>query len=351
MKATVKQRIYLGFLLPIALACALGGLSLFNLYQAESLATEVNAKRAPMVLAAAGLNASLQTSVASLRGWMILKSNRSKRKRAAAWKRIDTEMTALARLAGEEAREQVTAIKTRLTAFRQLENDLEQLVHTPENLPATKLLQDEAVPLAERINQAISRMIHFESRRGVGSRDVVEVIASKTILKSMVNFRGAFSLALADVRAFLLTGGEELPQSFKRNWARSEGAFVVLQRADLSERQTMLFEEMAADRKRLAPVIARVMEIRSGGGWNLARWRLGARLRPQAESLEKSITAFVDGQAEAILRETARLHEISRWTRDVTLAFLALIALTGLSAAWLTNRTFEKPHDRRDEYI
>ncbi|MBF0186864.1 MAG: diguanylate cyclase [Magnetococcales bacterium] len=344
---SIGKKVALGFLLMIFLMVGQGVFSVIMLNHSDNLMMDINTTRVPLAVTSSDLRESIQTSLSALRGWMLLGEDRFLEERADSWARIETSMEKLGQIpvpiSDLYIRNRLVGISSRLRTLRSQEDEIEKTVHTVANLPATRMMQEAVDPLAKKIHDAMTRLMHWEGRRALGSQDVVEVKRSKALLKTMADFRGSFDLSLADVRAFLLTGDEHYPDLFKKQWGRNSGAFVTLQRADFTKRQRAVFAMLEENRRSMEIMIQRVMEIRGGNEWNLATWRLSREVVPLARQLEADIKELSDNQRLRMLKDNAELESLLHRSMQVTMLALVVSIIMGLVAAWWLKRQITRP--------
>ena len=239
--------------------------------------------RVPTAEASRALATEINASLAALRGWMLTADPDYRTARARAWQGIERHLAALLRLAGDEqtaARETLATLGRLLDAFRDTQERVEALAHTPEAEPARKLFEEEAAPRAAVIADTITRMIDLE-------KTLPATAERKDLLGIMADVRGSFGLGLANLRAYLLTGEEGYRDAFERLWRKNETRFADLSRSAylLTAEQREAFARLAEAREAFAPLPERMFEIRASDRWNLAGFLLRTEAAPAAERI------------------------------------------------------------------
>ena len=247
--------------------------------------------RVPTAEASRALATEINASLAALRGWMLTADADYRTARARAWQGIERHLAALLRLAGDEqtaARETLATLGRLLDAFRDTQERVEALAHTPEAEPARKLFEEEAAPRAAVIADTITRMIDLE-------KSLPATAERKDLLGIMADVRGSFGLGLANLRAYLLTGEEGYRDAFERLWRKNETRFADLSRSAylLTAEQREAFARLAEAREAFAPLPERMFEIRASDRWNLA----GFLLRTAAAARTACATATAASSA------------------------------------------------------
>jgi len=95
--------------------------------------------------------------------------------------------------------EMLVDMKALIEEFRSAQQEVEDIAHSAENIPAIKVLLTEAAPRAEKILASLTVMINKESNLESNSE-------RKILLKLLADSRGSFAIGLANVRAYLLSG-------------------------------------------------------------------------------------------------------------------------------------------------
>ncbi len=306
----------------------------------SGLAIEVHAPTAKLsVELQNGLNASL----ANLRGYMLLGKEQFKTNRAHVWnERINSaleRMTVLSQHWTETTnKEKLVKIKELFAKLRTVQDEIEQISGTPENLPAQKILLEQATPQATIMSKEITAMIDEE-------QTLEATPERKALLGMMADVRGTLGLGLANIRAYLLTGEETFRTNFETLWAKNTKRFEDLrqQTSFLTSTQIEAFKRFSEARGIFAPLPPQMFEIRSRAEWNLANHWLGTKAAPLAADIDAILSEMIDSQQK--LMDTA--FEVGK-NSIATLTYLLWILLgagLGLSAviALVVTRSISKP--------
>ncbi len=201
MNFTIGKKIGLGFGIVIALMAVSAGVGYWKLNQMMAVEDRVIELRYPTVRSADQMMNGMNHSLAALRGYMILGKDPSKadlftKDRQAAWEEIDSALATMQEFSKTwtdptniERLEQLTA---EIEQFRTAQAEIEQIAQTVENIPATKLLLEEAAPKTKILGTQITRMIDLEaeydtssildaSQGAVGAMQLAKVIAEQVI--------------------------------------------------------------------------------------------------------------------------------------------------------------------------
>ncbi len=250
--------------------------------------------RTPTALAGSELIGKTYASLAALRGYLLTNNPNQKTERAGAWREIDKLRADIDQLSAQwtnpENRRKWAESKTALDALRTAQERVEGIANTPDEQPATKILATEAAPVAGAILRDISAMITEEGQ--IASSD-----ERKTLLLAMAEVRGSMAMAVAAIRAYLLTGDQTFRTEFDRLWAQNEAGFAALasRKASLTPVQRDAFEKLSQARQQFLPLPAKMFEIRASD-----RWHVGLHLlRTEAVPNANKILDVFDGAADA----------------------------------------------------
>ncbi len=349
----IRGRLIAGFaILTLVLAIAVGT----TLWKVNSVESEVNRivdLRVPTAFSSAELNNDINASLAALRGWMLTGNPVFKAERTLVWADIDRVQDNMDRLSANWTDPANVAawadFKIVLGEFRIAQQRVEDIAHTVDETPATKLLIEEAAPRAAIIVKSITAMIDIEAT-------LEATTDRKALLGMMADVRGTMGLALANIRAFLLTGDEKFRKNFSGLWAKNERRF-----ADLSENQHLLsaeqkvaFDELVAKRGEFAPLPPKMFEIRASEKWNMANWLLVTEAAPRAGMLFTTLLGakgedgvrsggMVDNQKTLLTDDADKLADD---TQTLTLVEWVLL-FAGIAIAvvitFLTSRSLVNP--------
>ncbi len=280
----IRTRLIVGF---SALALTLVVAVATTIWKVSAIGTETERiveLRVPTAFASTGLVTNIQASLASLRGWMLIDKEAFKKGRAAVWADIDRQRKEMDRLSATWTVpanvKKWTEFKAILDEFEIAQQQVEDIAHTPDEHPATKLLVTEAAPRAAIIIKAITAMINIEAT-------LEATPERKALLGMMADVRGSMGLSLANIRAFLLTGDQKFAEIFNKFWAINEKRFGDLSKNAnlLNKEQLAAFSELSAAREEFAPLPPQMFEIRASNKWNMANYLLITEAAPRAGKL------------------------------------------------------------------
>lgn len=240
--------------------------------------------RVPTAEASSSMVNNINSSLASLRGWMLTGNETFKQQRAGVWRNIDSDRAKMDKLAAtwtnSDNVRNWSEFKSVLEEFRSAQADVERIANSPEETPATLMLVTEAAPRAAIIVGSITRMIDLEAEeRATADR--------KALLGMMADVRGTMGLSLANIRAYLLTGDAKFRSVFDTLWAKNERRFADLGKQVhlMTPQQRTAFDALSAARTEFAPLPPRMFDIRGSKQWNMANYTLVQKAAPRAGKL------------------------------------------------------------------
>ena len=143
-------------------------------------------------------------------------------------------------------------------------------------------------------------------------------------------------MALANIRAFLLSGDSKFEGKFKKMWSKNSARYALLTtKTDLlTLDQQAAFKRLQDARKVFAPLPPQMLEIRAGKGWNLANLWLGAKAAPTAFRIKQGLDSMLNSQNNLLTKDMIVAKSDSEHFNNAL--WLSLILGTALSifVAW-----------------
>lgn len=269
--------------------------------------------RAPTAQSSLMMLNGINHSLAALRGWIILGKDKFKIERAKAW---NEEINPALKTMEEFSRnwtnpkniERLSVIEQNLSKFNQYQKEIEDIAQTVENTPALKILFEQAAPKATILISNITKMINAELKLEATDE-------RKALLGMMADVRGTTGLALANIRAYLLSGDDKFQKIFDKFWTKNTRRFGDLRdNADLlTPGQREAFQAFSGARKEFDPLPPKMFEIRGSAEWNLANRWLGTKAAPTAFVIKEQLDAMQANQKklmETDIAEAKRLTDL-----------------------------------------
>ena len=159
----IRSRLISGFgAITLILALAVG-ITIFNVNTVTGLSDRVVNLRVPTSASSQHLMNDINASLASLRGWMLTGNESFKIERAAMWKDIDATSADLDKLSknwtNPDNVKKLALMKGLIEEFRIAQKQVEDIAHSIDEQPASKILFTEAAAKGAILFSNITKMI------------------------------------------------------------------------------------------------------------------------------------------------------------------------------------------------
>ena len=276
-----------------------------------------------------------QQSLAALRGWILLGQDELKVERKQAWsQKIWPALNQLRLLSqdwdDESQQQQLQQARQMLTELEEAQWWIEDVAHTPGNVPAYLALEEDLAPLSERIFTAISALFDLERQKEQSEN-----------LGVMAEFRGRFTRAYSLLQRAVRSGSVVDETPFLENFAMAKESLQQLSRqeskhtsAQQEQLQVIQFELTAFERFAHSTI-----QQRRRPDWNLAQHWLKTKALIHAQLASESLHQLSTHQKKK-MQSVARLIT---WTTTLAVAlFACLIGLMFIFANRLSARSAQK---------
>ncbi len=194
MSWTIGKKLGTGFAALVAVIIVVAATVYFSLQGVNATQTRVVTERQPAVLAANEVENGINGSLAALRGYMILGKDEMKTGRADAWTSIDENVKVLKGVSKNwDDKKQVAALaelEEVLGEFATAQQRVEDIAQSRDNTPATKMLLEDAAPLATILASNITKMIDEEAAYDTASVLEASQKATSAIQLAHARWRG-----------------------------------------------------------------------------------------------------------------------------------------------------------------
>ncbi|MGF1719068.1 methyl-accepting chemotaxis protein [Vibrio kyushuensis] len=290
MKLSISGKLQLSFLLLAVLFIASAFFAYRSVTTVETYTQSLLESDLPTVDTSRSLQQSVQTSISTVRAYMLLGSDESvgSRQLEAINNIIASTDERLPTLEALISPSEYEMVNGQWLKLKNLVTEITELSHSDENLPAHSLFINEAAPIAEVALDQIQGLINEESSNREGEN-------RKRLFKLYADSYTSLSNALASMRDFLLYG--------KQDYLDKYADFIKIHEKSVAEIESMkslissndvvlwdLFNEM---QQLYFPLVKQVVELRQSAGWNLANQKMADELIPTAASLEQSLENLV----------------------------------------------------------
>ena len=342
MKLTIQKKLLLGFgtvLLTISLISMNNVIMMGSISDDEHRLIEL---RLPTVLAGMELTDGIHLSLAGLRAYMILgddpaKAEKFKAERQAGWTKIDRAVKELDGFSQNwtvpENIEKLNQMKNLIEEFRHAQQEVEDIAHTPENIPALNILLTKAAPRAAKVIKNISMLIDEEATLPASAE-------RKKLLKLLADSRGSFALGLANILAYLLSGDKRFADKFEAKWTVNEARFKQLSAMShlFNNKQRQAWNEYKKLRAEFSPLPEKMFALREAKDWNLANYWLVSKAAPKAGAIMKILTQMRESQNQLAAADKDKLETETKAMLNIMLIGTLLALVIGILVALYISR-------------
>ncbi len=320
----VIAKIQIGFALVAAIMVIIVSNTIWQTKQVKKISDKVVDLRVPTAQNSLMMLNGINHSLAALRGWMILGKDKFRAEREKSWSTeiqpsIDKMEEFSKNWTNPENVKRMEIIKGKLKDFQKFQNEIEAISGTVDNLPANKILLQEAAPKASILVNSITKIINIE-----GTQEATP--ERKALLGMMADVRGTTARSLASIRAYLLSGKSQFKDSFDVMWEKNIRRFgdLTANKNLFTSEQAELFKKFSQAREAFAPLPPKMFAIRGGKEWNVANTWLGTKAAPTAFAIKEQLDAMASNQKK--LLATDMLDSKNRSESLVTTLWVLLIA-------------------------
>ena len=344
---SIQHKLLLGFgavLLIVTLISINNIVMMGTISEDEQRLTEL---RLPTVMAGMQVVDGIHLSLAGLRGYMILgkepeAAKKFKAERQQGWTQIDDGLSKMELFSKNWTDpgniEMYQRMKVLVEQFRTAQQEVEDISHTPKNIPAFNMLLTEAAPRAAKILGAVSAIIDEEATLSATPE-------RKKLLKLLADSRGSFAIGLANIRAYLLSGDTSFSDSFLTKWMVNEARFneISTMTSLFTDSQARAWDTYETQRAEFAPLPPKMFALRSGKDWNLANYWLGSKAAPKAGEIMGILSKMRASQDKLAAADREKL-ENDTVQMETTMIIGTLIALgLGVFIALFISRMITQP--------
>jgi PAS domain S-box-containing protein len=331
LKLKLGTKIILSFGLLSLVIFILVLVTIIKINTASKISNEIHELRIPTALTSKKMRNGINHSLASLRAWIILGKKEFRDERDRVWDEEVApalkEMIALSpKWSNPQNIQRLEKLKKLLKHLKHYQEKIENIAHTKENQPALNILFVEAVPQASFLVSSITKIINLEL-------DEPATKKRKSLLGVMADIRGATSVSLSHIRAYLLSGDEKFKASFDSSWQKNIIRIVELKQNIhlLTAKQKEEFEYFWTVREHFEKLPRKMFEIRSSDEWNIAYSLLEKEAVPRAKELQEILTMMIGNQRRLMQDGIIDSNEII----DSLKVFSWFILVFGLLASML----------------
>lgn len=333
----MKKQLIIGFTSMLLVIAVIVTINLFQISKTVGLSHNISEVRVPSATNSSHVLTGIHHASADLHGWVLLGDEKFKADRAKAWtEEIHKPMDALKQYSAQwlpEDRERFREIQTLLAEFEKIQQEIEDIAQTPENVPAVHMLLTEAIPQETSMGESINDMIHLELKEEANQQ-------RKKLLVTMADLEGSLGLGIAHLQNYLLSGDNQHRNEFEKLWDKNQKSFKFLnnQKALLSPEQIEAFEEYKDAQTVFTRLLSKMVTLRSQPDWNLANYWLQTKAAPISTKLVALTQETMTNQEHALEKEEKAITDLIDQLIVIEWGLLVLgVVLAGLFGFFITN--------------
>ena len=343
MKLTIGKKLGLSFGIILLLMTTSAIVTYSLIVENEQIQNKVVNLRMKTVLLGKDVINGMNQSLAGLRGYMILgddskKATAMKNTRNMAWESIESsikeyDILAINWTVPANVR-RLKDIKSELNAFKNAQQEIEDISHTDDNIASYKLLLTDAAPRASQMLTHITAIIDEEGQ-------LKATKARKSLLKNLADTRGSFAVGLANIRAYLLSGDDTFKTNFEAKWRINEQRVNSINNSQVSlfnASQLQSWQAFNSVRDEFKSLPEQMFTLRSSEDWNKANYWLGTKAAPIANKILSLLSEMKVSQDKLLANDIEEASNLIG-TLKSTLIFITLISLVlGIGCSLMFSR-------------
>ena len=347
MNLSIQRKLLTGFSSVLLIVVIVSISNYIQVADVSKIENRITKLRLPAVMAGIQLSNGIHLSLSGLRGYIILgddpkRGEKFKTERKNGWALIDKSLAEMEQLSrqwsDQDSIQALQEIKTLVEEFRVAQQQVEDISHTPENIPSYKTLLSEAAPRAEQIIAALTSIIDEEAKQ-------TATPARKELLKLLADSRGSFAVGLASIRAYLLSGDKKFADAFYEKWEINESSFKKITRTTglFNTKQSQSWNTYKFLRSEFAPLPSKMFTLRAAKDWNLSNYWLGTKAAPKAEAIIKHLDTIRASQDEFAATDRQLLDSGIEFIDSMTIIGTLIILSLGVGIAIFISRMITVP--------
>jgi methyl-accepting chemotaxis protein len=348
---SVRQKVWGGFGVLLALMLLLSAVSYRSLFQVEDKLSLVVEKLQPTMLASQDLSQSLTHATAALGLYLLAQDDGAKVEYQEALGRIDTALEQLkARLEAnhdEASTETLKSLEDLVARFKGYEPRMIKLVEDPmSNVAGLSFAAEHINPTSQQMLQLTREMLMSEFEEDANSN-------RRELLNQIHELRYNWANVMNGVRAYIAFRGQRsLDEINLYLGAVNETADKLAAREDeLTFEQAEGLKQFVALKNKFEDEFAGLRKIEATGKWRTDIHLIRTEVRPLLADIDNVLHTLVETQREqAVDTSSALLSDLHSDAR--TMGGLLLVGLiVGLLVAWLAGNQIATPILRLKEIL
>ncbi|MEX0729073.1 MAG: methyl-accepting chemotaxis protein [Planctomycetaceae bacterium] len=323
MTFSIGKQLGLGFGAVIGLMVVSTAIAYFNLRDMNRAVNDVFDEAVPTVRTCDKLLYNVNESVTALRGFVLLGASPEyahtfKADRANAWKNIDASLLKLTDYVqtwnDRSVQDHLAEFNSVLYELRDLQQQIEAVAHTADNVPAHRLLFTEIIQHDDEAYQTLAELMDEEASLDA-SND------RKALFAALSDLRASIGQYSANLRAYVLTGDDKFKKSFAQQRQLGQNAFdrVSSEGRLLTPQQQTKWQKFISIHDQTEALATQAIALREIDEWNKAQFLLEEESTPRARQLTNMLTQIA---AAADQRRDERRDTMDGAGRSLSMSFL-----------------------------
>lgn len=343
MRLTIGKKLGLGFGIVIVLMIVMATVAYVKVRKMSNTVTDVVDEAFPTKTTCERLRNGVTQQIASLRGYLILgadpvKAKNLKEARATGVTEIGTELKKLSAYSRQwqdaQLRNDAEEIRQVIQEFLEVEQRIEDIAYTPENIPAYDLLRTKGEPLSKEMLGALSVMIDEEAT-------IAPTVERRMLLKILADSRASIAGCMDNVRACMLSGDAEFRRDFEGSWADNQRAYDAAEAGaqQFTPTQRVQWEQYKRRRAELLVLSQKLFAVREGADWNKAQFIVAEEAIPRIAKIDALLRSITAGAEQRMDEKRGELDAASRaLVLTLLLATVFAVSIASLVAVLLSRQ-------------
>jgi adenylate cyclase len=306
-------------------------------------ASRLTEERTPAVVATKRAQIGLHSSLAGLRGWVVLGDRDFLEQRAEAWgEQIEPALDDLLLLAESwpdpDDRQHLNELGTLLDELKESQWWVEDVARTEGNELARQAVHEHVDPVSRSLLKVVNALI-AEARVTSSAQDGI------AMLRVMVGLRHALVSVQAALVRFVADGEEVWARAFDRaiRDARDELAGLALISDDLNSTQREQLAHLQKEFPWYERFATEALEVRRSETWNVALYRMSSETLPLTAEVTELLDTLALHQNGLMSRDTSRITFAGNGAIVLSLILIVLMAAIAYALASYRSNQITEP--------
>lgn len=336
MKLSIKSKLLLGYGAVLVIVSFITIFTLTMLNRVDSTQSRITNLRQPTVVAGMNLSNGVNISLAGLRAYMILGSDKEKSAqfkavRLQGWQLIDQSINTFEQRSKKWTDEnnisRLTEMKYLIEEFRKAQQQIEDIAQHKSNNASQLKLHDTAKPEAQKAASALYEILRSMPQQG-----------SKTSRRLLSQQQQGIYDSLVNLTSYVYNGSDINKNKLNELWADNISNYARLQKfAAITNHPE--WQSFSQARQAYQQSWSEINQLRSQADWNKANYWLGTKAAPKAQAIQSLLKAMRKSQDRLMKIDNQKLNGDISSSITVLVIGVGFTLLLGIAIALvLSNR-------------